>query len=531
MGGASGGDRRHPDFTVLHGFSVDLDSVPSIDAAVEIAARWVRAAVGLDAIVTVLQPDAAGRLRVGWREGERSTTGRKRSARRRAAFDARRAVRLPLPDPGDRALGMIPLVSGGGAIGLLEIAASDRSLQESWEVLEIIGAQLAIVLASLTQRAQLRREIVMLERASRLGQDLLYARNDVAAIGVAVRFVSERYHIPVAGWCAGDDGRLRLVSVRGLGTRKRHRLRLAMSTLTPWDSLGPVERDQATRRFEGVVDAPHVRVVDVGEALLMAADTTKGSRASLDEVGTLLGDTLGVLAATERSEMLNEQLDMGLALTAHELRGPILGVRAALEFLLGRADADAHDRAMIRRSLGELDQVVETAEALLGSSVGTRSLECRWTDIVGIVEEAVESCRLETGDDSVVVAFDRRAVAWVDPMHIRTAIVNLLRNALAFAEPGTKVEIEVDGSGDMVMVSVRNTGPEIPPDERELIFAPFARGSSRGRSGNGNGLGLFIVRRAVEAHGGQISVESELGSVTFRLLLPGGRQEAQRFAS
>ena len=62
-------------------------------------------------------------------------------------------------------------------------------------------------------------------------------------------------------------------------------------------------------------------------------------------------------------------------------------------------------------------------------------------------------------------------MAWIDPMHIRTAIVNLLRNALAFAEQGTKVEIEVDGSGDMVMLSVKNVGPEIPPDERELIFA------------------------------------------------------------
>jgi signal transduction histidine kinase len=116
-------------------------------------------------------------------------------------------------------------------------------------------------------------------------------------------------------------------------------------------------------------------------------------------------------------------------------------------------------------------------------------------------------------------------------MHIRTAIVNLLRNALAFAEPGTKVEIEVDGSGDMVMLSVKNVGPEIPPDERELIFAPFARGSARGRSRNGSGLGLFIVRRAVEAHGGRISVESDVGSVTFRLQLPAGREETQRFAS
>ena len=531
MRGASGGDRRHPDLSVLHGLSVGLDSVSSIDGAVKTAAKWVRAAVGLDAIVTVLQPDAAGRLRVGWHEGERSRTGRKRSARRRMVFDSKCAARVTLPDPGDRALGLFPLVSGGNAIGLLEIAASGPSLEASWDVLEIIGAQLAIVLVNLTERAQLRREVEMLERAKNLSQDLVQARNAVAAVDVAVRFISERHHIPVAGWCAGEDGRLTLVSVRGLGTRKRRRLRQAMFGLTRWESLGPWERETTTRRFEEIVDSPHVRVVDVGHALLLAVDSSIRSKATLTEVGSSLRDALGILAATERSELLNEQLDMSIAVTAHELRGPILGVRAALELVLGRADADPRDLAMIRRSVEDLDQLVETAEALLGWTVGTRSLECRRTDVVGIVEEAIESCRLETGDDRVVVSFDRRAVAWIDPTHIRPAIVNLIRNALAFAEPGTKVEIGVDGSGDAVMLSVKNLGPEIPSDERELIFAPFVRGSARGRSRNGSGLGLFIVRRAVEAHGGRIWVESSLGSVTFHLLLPGGRQEAQRFAS
>lgn len=380
---------RRSDFDALRGFCLDLGSVSSVNEAMGTAARWVRATVGVDAVVTVVQPDAAGRLRVGWREEEGSRTGRQRSARRRAVFDAKRSARVPPADPGDRALGMIPLVSGGNAIGVLEVAAADRSLEASWEVLEIIGSQLAIVLVSLTQQSQLRREVAV-----------------------------------------------------------------------------------------------------------------------------------GMLAAAERSELREEQLDMGIAWTAHELRGPVLGVRAVLELLLERADADPRDLAIIRRSLEELDQLVGTTKALLEWAVGRRSLQRRRTDIVRIVEEAVESCRLETGEDGVVVSFHRRVMARIDPAHVRVAVVNLLRNALAFADPGTKVEVVVGRSGDMVMLSVKDIGPEIPSDERELIFAPFVRGSADGRARDGSGLGLFIARRVVEAHGGQIWVESDRGSVTFRVLLP-----------
>ena len=172
---------------------------------------------------------------------------------------------------------------------------------------------------------------------------------------------------------------------------------------------------------------------------------------------------VGMLAAAERSELREEQLDMGIAWTAHELGGPVLGVRAALELLLERADGDPRDLAILRRSLDELDRLVGTTRALLEWAVGRRPLQRRRTDIVRLVEEAVESCRLETGEDGVVVSFDRRLVARIDPTHVRVAVVNLLRNAVAFADRGTKVEVAVGRSGEMVMLSVKNFGPESPP--------------------------------------------------------------------
>jgi signal transduction histidine kinase len=81
------------------------------------------------------------------------------------------------------------------------------------------------------------------------------------------------------------------------------------------------------------------------------------------------------------------------------------------------------------------------------------------------------------------------------------------------------------------MVSVKDFGPEIPAIERELIFSPFVRGTASGRATNGSGLGLFIARRVVEAHGGRIWVESDRESVTFRVLLPAMGTEEPRIAS
>ena len=374
--------QQRSDLATLRGLGLDLGSASSVNEAVEAAGKWVRAAVGVDSVVTLVRPDAAGRLRLVWREGEGSRSGPKPSAKRRAVFRSKRALRVPLTDPGERALGMIPLLSRGNALGILEIESSDRALEAGWEVLQIIGSQLAMVLDSLAQQT-----------------------------------------------------------------------------------------------------------------------------------------------------LRNEQLDTSIAWTAHELRGPILGVRSVLELLLERAGADPRDPLIIRRSIDELDRLVGTAEAVLGWAVGTTSLQRRRTDIVRVVAEAVESCRLETGHDGVVVSFDRPAVARIDPAHIRVAIANLLRNALAFAEPGTKVEAAVERSDGMVMVSVKDFGPEIPAIERELIFSPFVRGTAPGRATNGSGLGLFIARRVVEAHGGRIWVESDRESVTFRVLLPVMGTEASRIAS
>jgi signal transduction histidine kinase len=214
------------------------------------------------------------------------------------------------------------------------------------------------------------------------------------------------------------------------------------------------------------------------------------------------------------------RLETGLAWAMHEIRGPLLGVRAVLELLL-RRERDPRAAEMVRHSLAEVDRLARTAEDLLSWATGGRELRLRRADLVRVVEEAVGSCRLETGEDRIVLCAPSRAYARIAAGPLHVAVANLVRNALAFSDPGTKVEVVVEDAGEHVRISVTNEGAAIPREERSTIFEPFVRGP---RSG-GSGLGLFIARRVVEAHDGRIWVDREAERTAFRILLPSGRGE------
>ena len=498
-------------------------------AAAAAAAGLIRGAVGDDAAIALAQPDRAGRLRVLWRSGIAPDVGRVRYVRRRAAFETSRASCVSLQAPRGYALGVLPLTCEGRVLGVLEIVASEPALRAAWTMLEHTAGSLAVTLWSMAEQEHLLREVEMLERTSHLGTELVRARTPEAALGIAVRFVSGCVPVPVAGWISTGPGSMRLTAVRGVGAAARRELHRAMAEVSSWASLDPSEREAIQHRFEQIVATRGVVSHDAGDALIMAVDPTHRVDATLELAGRQLADVLRLLGPATRAERRTEQLNMGIAWTAHELRGPLLGVRAVLELLSSRRDADPKELAVLDRSVHELDQLVGLSESLLAWAAGATPLRRKPTDLVQIVEDAVETCRMETGADDVAVLAPRRAIAQLDGGHVRAAVVNLIRNALSFADRGTQVEVRVQDAGDQLMLSVRDEGPAIPEAERDAIFLPFVRGEqANGR--NGSGLGLFIARRIVEAHGGRIWVESNDEGPTFRVALPVEGSES-RFAS
>jgi len=120
----------------------------------------------------------------------------------------------------------------------------------------------------------------------------------------------------------------------------------------------------------------------------------------------------------------------------------------------------------------------------------------------------------------VVVLAPQDAFARIDPTHMRAAIANVVRNAMIYSAPGTEIAVTVTEGEDLLSVSVKDRGPGIPPEEQGSVFDPFVRGVRPARAQAGNGLGLFIARRIVEAHGGRIWVDSNREGATFHVQLP-----------
>ena len=158
---------------------------------------------------------------------------------------------------------------------------------------------------------------------------------------------------------------------------------------------------------------------------------------------------------------------------------------------------------------------------ILRWSVRDAPLRKRPIDIVELVRDAAESCALEVGEDRTYILGPPNALVAADAGHLRAAIRNLLRNALAYSPPGSTVRVEIRPAAEQVTVSVIDEGPGVPPEERDAIFDPFTRGSAARGGRGGSGLGLFIARRVVEAHGGNIWLDiSDQAGAVFHIELP-----------
>lgn len=158
------------------------------------------------------------------------------------------------------------------------------------------------------------------------------------------------------------------------------------------------------------------------------------------------------------------------------------------------------------------------ADDLLWWAAGAGPLEQRPIDISQLVHDVVRSCDAGSSEKRVTLSAPDRIMVQADAGHLRGAIGNLVRNALVYAPTDSDVSVVVESQDGVVTVQVRDQGPGLPEGKQEQIFDPFVRGEN-GHQG-GRGLGLFIARRVVEAHGGTISAESKGRGATFRVRLP-----------
>lgn len=239
-----------------------------------------------------------------------------------------------------------------------------------------------------------------------------------------------------------------------------------------------------------------------------------------------------LLGIIERERNASEQLRAVdamrrelVAMVAHDLRGPVSVIGNLLELLLEQWDEleEAERRRRIRRVMERTEGLAALTDDVFDIAlIDAGRLEVR-SDVVDVAAVAARAARdVESTEDEqrILVSADPMARALGDERRIWQILTNLLSNALKFSPGPSPVCLDVARAGDHVLVTVQDEGPGIPGEDRERIFARFTR-LDHGGGAPGSGLGLFIVRHLVEAQGGSVAVDSEVGRGTrFRVLLP-----------
>jgi PAS domain S-box-containing protein len=223
--------------------------------------------------------------------------------------------------------------------------------------------------------------------------------------------------------------------------------------------------------------------------------------------------------------------DEFLSIASHELKTPLTPLKLQLQSLqriLARArpleDAAPQILSVTGTSLRQINRLTSLIDDLLDVariSGGRFTLNREELDLADLVEEALErhATQLAAVQCSVEVQVPPSIRGFWDRLRIEQVFINLLVNALKYA-PGTPINIRAEATPDRVIVSLRDEGPGIPVENQARIFDRFERVSSD-RNIGGLGLGLFITRQIVEAHGGSIRVDSTPGhGATFIFELP-----------
>ena len=233
---------------------------------------------------------------------------------------------------------------------------------------------------------------------------------------------------------------------------------------------------------------------------------------------------VGILASSRGSSTLN-----GIPRsTIHELRTPLTAIRGYAQLLLrGVKSPEQAQRAYetifheSERLAGMLNQLSKVAEATLG----TVEVAPTRFDLAQLTSAAVEQARGRWPEHTFVLRAGPSVEVVADPRSLSEVLSSLFDNAAGFSRPASMIESWLGADERQACVAVRDQGIGIPPEELELVFECFWRGSNAAQAGprvsRGLGVGLFLARAAATLAGGRIWAESELdrGSI-FHLVLP-----------
>lgn len=253
---------------------------------------------------------------------------------------------------------------------------------------------------------------------------------------------------------------------------------------------------------------------------------------TLEAVATLLAiameharavEQLGQNEAARQGEQLRTAL---LDAVTHALRTPLTSIKASVTNLLsnpGLTDSQRNELlTIINEESDRLNRLVGDAAEMAQLDAGEVALKIEPHPIGQVITAALEHCRSSLGDRVVNVKIaERLPMVRVDVDRAREALVQLIENADQYSPPDQPITITAETNGNFVVTSVADRGPGVDDQEQPLVFEKFYRGRGQRYNVEGTGMGLPIAKAIIEAHGGTISLTSQLGhGSVFSFTLP-----------
>jgi len=250
--------------------------------------------------------------------------------------------------------------------------------------------------------------------------------------------------------------------------------------------------------------------LETEEGLLVASairDITDRKRADEERV-TLAREQ----AARAEAEQANRSKDEFLAMLAHELRNPLAAIRTGLAVLDRGGVQDpvgAGTREVMSRQLRQLSRMVDDLLDVSRVSTGKIELHREPVDVAELIARCVAMISKRSVVQHEVTIRTQPVSIDADPMRIEQVLTNLLTNAMKYTAKGGAITITAGRAGDTAVITVEDTGVGMTPDLLDRVFDLFVQGErSLARSEGGLGIGLTLVKRLVELHGGSIAATS-----------------------
>jgi signal transduction histidine kinase len=255
-----------------------------------------------------------------------------------------------------------------------------------------------------------------------------------------------------------------------------------------------------------------------------------GQLAAMVEHGRLVSELEEKRNAIQKQQhdlvRIDRLKDRFLGMAAHDLRNPTASILMAADYLEA-SELDRDQRLFVRDISSQARYMLELIEELLDVSQiesGALELHKERVDAVDFLANEVARHSALGAAKDIRILFDpaARGVLCADPVRLRQVVDNLLSNAVKYSPKGSTVRVRISSAGDVWRLEVEDEGPGIGPEEQGKLFSYFGRLSAVPTGGESStGLGMAITRRIVEAHGGEIGVDSKVGEgSTFWVTLP-----------